>query len=187
MKAILTARLSLRLMELRDAAFILDLLNQESFIRQIGDKGVRNLADAGDYILKGPMLSYRRHGYGLYLTALRSPVPGPPGAPLRAPPGAPLRTSEIPIGICGLLRRDWLEHPDIGFAFLPQHAGQGYATESALAVMEHGRRVHGLKRIVGITAVDNHASIAVLQKIGLRYEGITTSADSGKTVKLFGS
>ena len=170
MSPILTARLSLRLMELRDAEFILDLLNQESFIRQIGDKGVRNLADAGDYILKGPMLSYQRHGYGLFLTALRTPLSAP----------------EIPIGICGLLQRDWLDHPDIGFAFLPQYAGQGYATESALAVMEHGRRAHGLDRIVGITAVDNHASIAVLQKIGLHYEGMTTSPDSGKAVKLFG-
>jgi RimJ/RimL family protein N-acetyltransferase len=169
MTPILTPRLSLRLMELRDSAFILDLLNQESFIRQIGDKGVRNLADAADYIRKGPMLSYQRHGYGLFLTALRA-----------APP-----QGEMPIGICGLLQRDWLAHPDIGFAFLPQYAGKGYATESALAVMAHGRRVHGLDRIVGITAVDNHASIAVLQKIGLRYEGMTTSPDSGKSVKLF--
>ncbi len=171
MPPILTGRLSLRPMELRDAEFILDLLNQESFIRQIGDKGVRNLSDAGDYILKGPMLSYERQGFGLFLTALRTP----------------LRTPEIPVGICGLLQRDWLEHPDIGFAFLPQHAGQGYATESALAVIEQGRRVHGLDRIVGITAVDNHASIAVLRKIGLRYEGMTTNPDSGKAVKLFGS
>jgi RimJ/RimL family protein N-acetyltransferase len=167
MTPILTARLRLRLMELRDAHFILDLLNQESFIRQIGDKGVRNLADAGDYIEKGPMLSYQRHGYGLFLTALR--------------------TRDIPIGICGLLQRDWLDHPDIGFAFLPQYAGQGYATESALAVIDYGRRTHGLNRIVGITSVDNNASIAVLQKIGLRYEGTTTSPDSGKAMKLFGT
>jgi RimJ/RimL family protein N-acetyltransferase len=171
MKPIQTVRLSLRLMELRDADFIVDLLNQDSFIRQIGDKGVRNLADAGDYILKGPMLSYQRHGYGLFLTTLRMP----------------LYKSEIPIGICGLLQREWLDHPDIGFAFLPQYAGQGYATESARAVMDYGRRTHGLKRIVGITAVDNHASIAVLQKIGLRYEGTTTSPDSGKAMQLFGT
>jgi len=170
MSPILTARLSLRLMELRDAEFILDLLNQESFIRQIGDKGVRTLGDAADYILKGPMMSYRRHGYGLFLTALRE-----------APP-----IRDTPIGMCGLLQRDWLDHPDIGFAFLPHYAGQGYATESALAVLEHGRRVHGLDRILGITSVDNHASMAVLQKIGLRYEGMITSPDSGKALKLFG-
>jgi len=178
MTPILTARLSLRLMDVRDAEFILDLLNQESFIRHIGDKCVRTLGDAGDYIRQGPMQSYRRHGYGLYLTLLRRPP--------SSLPGTPLHTSDVPIGMCGLVKRDWLDCPDIGFAFLPQYVGQGYATESASAAMAHGRRLFGLERIVGITSPDNHGSIGVLQKIGLRYEGMITIPDSGKAVKLFG-
>lgn len=160
-----TQRLGLRQLDLDDADFILGLLNQEGFLRHIGDKGVRDLQGARDYLITGPLESYRRHGFGLYLTSLRRGEP---------------------IGICGLVKRDSLEDVDVGFAFLPQYGGKGYATESAAAVLDYGRRTFGLRRIVGITAPDNFASIAVLEKIGLRFERQLPAGADGKAVKLFG-
>lgn len=103
-----------------DAPFILELLNQPSFLRYIGDKGVRTLDHAREYIRKGPADSYERRGFGLYLVKLRD--------------GA------VPIGICGLVKRDALEDVDVGFAFLPAFWSQGYALESASAVMIYGPR-----------------------------------------------
>ncbi len=161
-----TARLCLRRLDLLDASFILDLLNQPTFIRYIGDKGVRSIADACDYLEKGPIASYKRHGFGLYLTSLRG--------------------SGAPIGICGLVKRDALQDVDVGFALMPQYAGQGYATEGAAAVLAYGRREFGLGRIVGITAPDNYASIAVLEKIGMRFERKLRLDDIDAEVKLFG-
>ena len=114
MNVIQTERLSLRQLELHDAEFILELLNEAQFLRFIGDKGVRNLADARAYILKGPMDSYQQHGFGLYAACLLD--------------GAPT-------GICGLVKRDGLEDVDVGFAFLARHCAQGYAVESASAVL----------------------------------------------------
>jgi [ribosomal protein S5]-alanine N-acetyltransferase len=143
-------RLEMREFELGDDEFVLRLLNDPAFLRFIGDKGVRTLADARAYITKGPLDSYRRHGYGLYLVSLRS--------------------DGTPIGMCGLVRREGLEDADVGFAFLSQFRAKGYASESAAAVLEYGRRRLELERIVAIAAPDNHASIAVLERVGLRYE-----------------
>jgi RimJ/RimL family protein N-acetyltransferase len=161
-----SARLNLRELELDDAQFILELLNEAGFLRFIGDKGVRTLADARDYILKGPMDSYRSFGFGLYLTSLRD--------------GA------APIGICGLVKRDALADVDLGFAFLARYWSKGYAAEAAAAVLSYGRNTLGLGRIVAITAHDNHGSIAVLEKIGLRLEGRIKLAEDGAELKLFG-
>ena len=161
-----SARLNLRELELDDAQFILELLNEAGFLRFIGDKGVRTLADARDYIFKGPMDSYRSFGFGLYLTSLRE--------------------SAAPIGICGLVKRDALADVDVGFAFLARYWSKGYATEAAAAVLSYGRNTLGLGRIVAITAPDNHGSIAVLEKIGLRLEGRIKLAEDGAELKLYG-
>src|SRR5512145_253478 len=110
-----TARLRLRTLSVDDAEFILELLNDPGFLRYIGDKKVRTAADARDYILRGPVDSYARHGFGLYLVELKD--------------------SREPIGICGLLKRDWLEDPDIGFAFLARFTSVGFGYESATAVL----------------------------------------------------
>ncbi len=161
-----SARLNLRELVPDDAPFILELLNEAGFLRFIGDKGVRTLADARDYIAKGPMESYRRFGFGLYLTCLRE--------------------NAAPIGICGLVKRDTLADVDVGFAFLARYWSQGYAAESAAAVLAHGREALGLRRIVAITAPDNLGSIAVLEKIGLRFERRIRLAEDGAELKLFG-
>jgi RimJ/RimL family protein N-acetyltransferase len=161
-----SARLNLRELELHDAQFMLELLNEAGFLRFIGDKGVRTLEDAREYILKGPIDSYRNFGFGLYLTSLRK--------------------SAAPIGICGLVKRAALPDVDVGFAFLARYWSKGYAAEAAAAVLAYGRNTLGIGRIVAITAPDNHGSIAVLEKIGLRIEGRVKLAEDGAELMLFG-
>lgn len=163
MNVLETGRLALRRFSPDDAPLILQLLNEPLFLRFIGDKNVRTLADAGEYLRHGPLASYARHGFGLYHVSLKA--------------------DGTPIGMCGLLKRDTLEDVDVGFAYLPQFGGRGYATEAAKATLEYGQTVLGLKRIVAIASPDNADSINVLQKIGLRHAGTLhlpgTKADSG--------
>ena len=159
-----TDRLLLRELELTDDNFILELLNEPSFLRHIGDKGVRTSSDARDYIRQGPIHSYVRNGFGLYLTALHDGTP---------------------LGICGLVKREALVDPDVGFAFLSRHHLQGYAAEAAAAVVAHGWQALNLQRIVAITSPDNVGSIAVLEKIGLKFEAMTRLADDSAALKLF--
>jgi ribosomal-protein-alanine N-acetyltransferase len=165
MKILETERLILRRLSLDDGAFILGLLNDPAWLRFIGDKGVRNLEDARNYILTGPMDMYARLGFGLYLTERKSDA--------------------TPIGICGLIKRDALEDVDIGFAFLPDFRGKGYAREAAAAVMEHARSAFRLRRLVAITSPDNEASIRLLEKLGLRFETTMSLAGDGHDVSLF--
>jgi RimJ/RimL family protein N-acetyltransferase len=166
MSIIQTQRLQLRELTFSDAQFILELLNEDGFLRFIGDKGVRTLEDACEYISKGPMDSYERNGFGLYATCLHDGTP---------------------IGICGLVKRDGLDEPDVGFAFLARHCSKGYAVESAAAVLAHGREVLKLQRIVAITSPQNSRSIAVLEKIGLKFEQMIRLLEDSPELKLFGS
>ena len=166
MNVLETDRLIVRRLSPDDAEFILRLLNEPSWLRFIGDKGVRTIEDARAYILRGPVEMYSRLGFGLYLVAIKG--------------GGP------PIGICGLIKRDSLEDVDIGFAFLPEYWGRGYAYEAASAVMAYGGNVLGLKRIVAITSVDNDSSARLLEKLGLRFEGMVKLSDDSEEVRLFG-
>ncbi|MGO0058849.1 GNAT family N-acetyltransferase [Brevibacillus fluminis] len=161
-----TERLRLRRLTLDDAAFILELVNDPAWIRFIGDKGVRTLEDARNYILDGPMKMYEQTGFGLYAVEL-----GENGAP---------------IGMCGLIKRDSLPDVDIGFAFLPAYRAKGYAYESAAAVLAYGKEAFGLRRIVAITSIDNHASAGLLQKLGMQEEGRIRLADDQEELRLFG-
>ena len=167
MKILETERLVLRRLSSDDAQFILELLNQPSFLRYIGDKGVRTTEDAVRYIQTGPVASYERFGFGLYLVELRE--------------------TAVPIGMCGLLKRDTLPDADVGFAFLPDYWSQGYAFEAASGVMSYGREVLGLRRIVAITSLDNDASIRLLEKLGLRFERLIKLSEDQSEVRLFGS
>jgi RimJ/RimL family protein N-acetyltransferase len=160
-----TERLTLRHLCEDDAAFILALLNEPSFLQFIGDKGVRTLEDARNYILNGPMDMYARLGFGLYLVELKD--------------------SKLPLGMCGLIKRNTLEDVDIGFAFLPEYWGQGYAYEAAAAVMAYGKDDLGLNRIVAITSPDNQASGRLLEKLGLRFEQMIRLSKDGEEVRLF--
>ena len=162
-----TERLVLRRLSTDDAEFILELLNQPSFLQYIGDKGVRNIDDAINYIKTGPVASYERFGFGLYLVELKD--------------------TAVPIGICGLLKRDTLPDVDVGFALLPDYWSRGYAFEAAAAVMNYGKEVLGLRRIVAITSLDNKASIRLLEKIGLKFERLIKLAEDQPEVRLFGT
>jgi [ribosomal protein S5]-alanine N-acetyltransferase len=140
-----TQRLALSKLSHTDADFILHLLNTPTWLRYIGDRNVKTSVDAIRYIEDGPMKSYAARGYGLSKVSL-------------------LQTGE-PIGLCGLLVRDYLQAPDIGFAFLPEHSGKGYGYEIASATIAHHRRIHQVTTICAITVPDNHASIALLKKL----------------------
>jgi RimJ/RimL family protein N-acetyltransferase len=161
-----TDRLRLRhLSPETDAGFILELLNQPSFIRYIGDKGARNLDNARAYIVEGPLKSYREHGFGLYLVELKGDA--------------------TPIGICGIIKRDTLPDADIGFAFLPRYWNHGYAFEAAAAIMTYARETLGLDHILAITTPDNESSARLLAKIGFRFDRMIRMAPEAQEIRLF--
>jgi len=159
-----TSRLILRQMTADDAPFIFDLLNQPSFLRFVGDKGIRTLADAAAYIENGPRATYHLHGYGLNLVLLRE--------------------AEEPIGIAGLVNRDWLDAPDIGFSLLPAHWAKGYAFEAASAVLEEAAVVYRLARILAITNPDNRDSIRLLARLGFSFERMVQTPQ-GEALSLY--
>lgn len=167
MKVLETDRLILRRLAIEDTEFILKLLNEPSFLRYIGDKNVRTLDDARLYIMNGPVKSYEQNGFGLYKVELKE--------------------TGAPIGISGLVKRDNLPDPDIGFAFLPEYWNNGYAFESAAAVMGDARETLKLKRILAITTPDNDASAKLLGKIGLRFDRMTRLSEGAPEVRLFTS
>jgi len=160
-----TERLTIRRLTVDDATFILRLLNEPSFLQHIGDRGVRTMAEASQYILAGPIASYERVGFGLFLVELKN--------------------SHVPIGICGLLKRDALDDVDVGFAFVPEFWSKGYAFESASAVVAYGRDTHGLKRIVAISSQDNIASVNLLAKLGFSFERMVMMPGDKEELRLF--
>jgi len=165
MNVLETERLILRRFVVEDAQFVLNLVNEPSFLRYIGDKKIRTLDDARQYILSGPVASYERHGFGLCLVELRD--------------------SHTPIGMCGLLKREELPEPDIGFALLPEFWNKGFAFEAAAAVLRDARERLGLQRVLAITSLDNEASIKVLQRLGFTFDRVTKLAADREQVKLF--
>lgn len=160
-----TQRLGLRELQVGDAAFINELLNDEAFLRNIGDRGVRSDADAQRYLIDGPIASYRAHGFGLWQVRLKE--------------------SGEALGICGLLRRAGLDDVDVGFAFLPQHRSCGYARESAAAALRHAREALALRRVVAITDPGNEASARVLEGIGMAFERMVRLSPEAKWLRLF--
>ena len=167
MKILETERLILRHLTTDDAEFILELLNDPSFIRNIGDRNVRSIEDACSYILNGPVASYAKNGFGLYLVLLKE--------------------TKEPMGMCGLIKRDGLEDVDIGYALLPRYWSKGYAVEAAQATKEYAREAIGLKRIVAIVDPVNAGSIRVLENIGLHYETMVRLSADDIDLKLFGA
>jgi [ribosomal protein S5]-alanine N-acetyltransferase len=156
-----TERLSIRRLTFDDAEFIQELVNEPSFLKNIGDRNVKNRTDAERYLTDGPLASYEKNGFGLFAVVLKE-------------------TSEA-IGMCGLIRRDTLPDVDIGYAFLPRFWSKGYALESTTAMMQYGRETHGLDRIVAIVDPSNAPSIKVLEKIGLKFGGMLDVPDGRPT------
>jgi len=160
-----TERLVIRRLTADDSPFILRLLNEPSFLQHIGDRGVRSLADARQYILTGSIASYERSGFGLFLVEVKE--------------------TRAPIGICGLLKRDALDDVDVGFAFVPESWSKGYAFESASATLAYARDTHRLARVVAIASPDNVASINLLVKLGFYFDRMVLMPGDKTEVKLF--
>lgn len=165
MKILETDRLRLRWLDTGDAAFILRLLNDPSWLRYIGDRGVRTLDDAENYLRNGPIAMYARLGFGLYLVETKE--------------------SALPVGICGFVRRETLDDVDLGFAFLPAFRGKRYAFESASATMDYGKSALGLLRVVAITAQDNAPSIRLLERLGFAFERLVRLGDDDEALELY--
>lgn len=167
MKEILitTQRLVIRQISRDDADFIRQHYNEASFLEYIGDKKIQTADDAIAYIVNGPLKSYQQHGFGLFLVTLKE--------------------SNIPIGTCGLIRRENIADADLGYSLLEKFRSQGYSSEAASAVLDFGKNVVGLNRVVAYTAPLNKASIRVLEKLGFEYEGELMLAGYDGTSKLF--
>lgn len=162
-----TERLVLQSMQpAHDAPFIFELVNERAFIENVADRGVRTLEEAQAYIADKLIPSYSQHGFGFYRVNLRE-------------------TGE-PVGICGLIRRDVLPGPDIGYSLLTRYAGRGYAYEAARVVMDHARHALRLPRLAAITAPSNFRSIRLLEKLGMQFEKTIHVPGYGRESKLFG-
>ena len=164
-KVLKTERLVIRPFTSKDAEFILRLLNESSFLRHIGDKEVRTLNQAVSYLLDGPIRSYGLHGHGLMRVEIRE--------------------TGVPIGMCGLLRRQPTQDPDLGYAFLPEFWGKGYAIEAAAAILEASVRVLGFLRILALVSPGNARSILLLQKLGFILAGSDPSHPGDPPTSLY--
>lgn len=163
-KILETERLVLREFGIDDAEFILNLLNTPGWLKYIGDKNVRSVEDAVDYLEKGPIKSYKENGFGLWLTLLKD--------------------NSSPIGMCGLIKRESLDDIDIGFALLPEFSKLGYAYEIAHATLNYANHVLRIDKVVAITDSNNIPSINLLNKLGLQFEK-TLNLSENDTVLLF--
>ena len=161
-----TERLILAQLTAQDAPFILQLVNEPSFIQNIGDRGVRTISDAEKYIANGPVSSYARNGFGLWRVTLKE-------------------TGEA-IGMCGLIRRDALEDVDVGYAFLPRFWGKGYASEAVNGTLKFAKSSARLTRVVAIVDPNNQGSIRVLEKAGFQFEKMVQLSADDIELKLFG-
>lgn len=165
MPEINTARLSIRPFTLDDAPFILRLLNEPSFIENIADRGVRDLEGARNYLQDGPLASYAAHGFGLWRVGLLE--------------------NDTAIGMAGLLRRDFLDAIDLGYALLPEYCGAGHAFEAASAVLTYAREQLGAKRVVAIVSEHNRSSIRLLEKLGFTADGTVRMPHTDEELRQF--
>ncbi len=161
-----TERLNLRTVAVEDAPFYLGLLNEPSWIQNIGDRGVRTLEQARQAILDGPVAMQAQRGHSLYVVEIKDGL--------------------APAGLCGLIKRDSLVDVDIGYAFLPKYWGQGYAYEAAQAVVQYAKDTVGLKRLAAITSPENGSSNRLLRKLGFQFEKLTRFEPSGNDTNLYG-
>lgn len=160
-----TSRLILRRFTLDDAPFIRALVNDPAWIQNIGDRQVHTVEDARAYLEKGPLAMYEREGFGLYAVVRKD--------------------SGETIGMCGLVRRAGLDDVDLGFAFLPEHRGHGYAIESARAVRDYAKAILELKRLVAIVSPKNRPSIRLLEGLGFRFERAVRLPNDDEEIELY--
>ncbi|HVU16589.1 MAG TPA: GNAT family N-acetyltransferase [Candidatus Didemnitutus sp.] len=161
-----TPRLFLRPITAADSAFILELMNEPPYLENIGDRGVRSVVDAARYIEEKFVAAYARHGFGLYLVVTKADM--------------------IPIGICGLLKRDVLDHPDLGYAYQQRHWSQGHGTEAARATVELAQKTFALPYLHGVVAPTNARSIRLLERLGMKYLRIIALPGNPQESALYG-
>lgn len=147
---LITNRLELWEAEKEDASFVLELLNTPKFLKNIGDRKVRNLTDAENYILENFVGSYQSNGFGLWVVREMN--------------------KETAIGLCGLVKREGLNDIDVGFAFLPDYEGKGYAYEAAQECMNYAKNELMIEKVIAIVSPENEGSIKLLKKLGLSFE-----------------
>ena len=145
-----TERVILRKFTIDDAAFMLEMLNTPTWLRFIGDRNVKTLEEAENYLLNGNIRSYQEYGFGFYVVVIKE--------------------TQESIGICGIVKREGLEDVDIGFAFFQQFMGKGYGYEAGSATLNYALNDLKIKKIVAIVDPENVVSIALLKKIGLQFE-----------------
>lgn len=162
-----TERLRVRPFIPEDAAFILELVNQPSWLRNIGERNVRSLADAEGYLRNGPLASYAAHGFGLWRVELVA--------------------DGSPIGISGLLKRPFLDHPDLGFAFLERFQRQGYGTEVVTATVDYARRELRVTELLAVVDPENSGSIKILRKVGMEHRGPILMPGESEPIALYGT
>lgn len=155
----------MRLLTDDDAEFILRLVNEPSWIKYIGDRNIHSVEDAKRYIQTGPLAMYEQHGYCLNLVERLA--------------------DNVPVGMCGLLNRETLEWPDIGFAFCAEYHGQGFAFEAAKATLKHAQDSLRLTQIAAVTALDNRPSITLLNKLGFAFVKQIQFEQQGEASNLF--
>lgn len=160
-----TKRLIIRELTIKDAPFFFELVNDPDWKRFIGDRNVKVLKDAEDYLTQRIIPSYTNWGFGFYAVLEKG--------------------QQKPIGVTGFIKRDELEFPDVGFAFLPIGRGKGFAYESTQAMMEHGVKNLGFKTVLGIANNDNIQSHKLLQKLGLKYQKQIKMDGEEKEISLF--
>jgi [ribosomal protein S5]-alanine N-acetyltransferase len=158
-----TYRLNISPVSVEDAPFIFNLLTSPSWIKYIGDRGLKTIADAEKVIQERYLKHFETHGFGVYTITLKS--------------------DNTPIGLSTLLKKDYLDTIDIGYALLAEYEGNGYASEASKAVYEYAQTVLGYKRIVATTTLDNERSIHVLEKLGFSFE--KNIENEGATLNVF--
>ena len=160
-----TERLTLRHLTLDDADLMLGVWNDPAFVRFVGDRGIRTLEEAHEAMRNGVLKLYADYGYGPFRVALKE--------------------DDVPIGICGLFRRDGLDDPDIGYSTLPAHCGKGYAFEAASAVLQHVAEDLSIDRLIAIISPENAASIGLIRKLGFEFERMHTMPGADDPVRIY--
>ena len=160
-----TARLTIKDIVVEDAAFFLELLNTSGYKRFIGDRKVRSLEAAENYLKTKILQHHEEHGFGYYKVVLKE--------------------SNDAVGIVGYINRKELGDVDIGFAFLSEAEGKGYGFEASKAMLQYGFDVLKLARIVAIVQEDNPKSIRLLEKLGLTLEKRVNPFEENEELLLF--
>lgn len=160
-----TERLQLRSTNLDDADFTLRLLNSPKWIKYIGDRNVHSVEEAKQYILDRVIPQQERLGYASY-TVIR-------------------KSDGVKIGSCGLYDREGLEGVDLGFAFLPEYEGQGYAFESASKIVDVSSAQFKIKKLQAITLEANRSSRRLLEKLGFSFKEKINLPDDPEELMLY--